>query len=213
VVVSSNSNRACFRSARACDLTALHLSFELPIARVVLVGALFVIPGPAQLHAQFSRSLALDATLGGARGSGGEFFDRGIVGARIALSMRGVKSARTVPFVEVAMDWLSVETGHNTVCYSSPRGGCLQPYPAFAGPEITAGVMGLWSHVELRGGVGGGAYRRHGPRVGGLLGALDAAVFPFSRFGVVAGARAAMVPRYRGDVLWIVPWAAGFRVR
>jgi len=182
--------------------------------RVAFAAASVVAMSSRQVHAQSLRSLALDATLGGARGRGGEFYDRGIVGARIAMSMRGPQGAHIGPFVEVAMDWLSVGTASDAVCYLSPRGGCLQPYPAFAGPEITAGlVVGLRSHMELRGGIGGGAYVRDGPRVGGLLGQVDAAVFPFSHLGIVAGARAVVVPRYRGELLWTVPWAAGFRVR
>ena len=112
------------------------------------------------------------------------------------------------------MDWLSVATGHAAVCYLGPRGDCLESYPAFAGPEITGGLMvRLRSRLEVRGGVGMGAYRRDGPRVGGLLSQIDAAVFPFSSLGFVAGARAIVIPRYRGDRLWVIPWAAGVRLR
>ena len=112
------------------------------------------------------------------------------------------------------MDWISLTMGHKTVCYPSTRGGCIPPYPELAGPEI---VVGLMLHpgqkLEIRGGVGGAAYRADGLRVGGALAQLDVALFPARRIGIVGGVRAVVVPRYRKDQLSTFPWLLGLRVR
>jgi hypothetical protein len=166
------------------------------------------------LLAQSGPSLSADATIGGGAGRGGEFFDRGIGGARLALSIRGAKVARVAPYTELAMDWLSFGLGGDAICAIGPRGNCLPRFPALSGPEVTVGaVVRPGARLEVRGGVGGGAYQVANTRVGGVLGQVDAAVFPVQHVGVVVGGRAVIVPRYRGDRLWTLPWAVGLRFR
>ena len=50
-------------------------------------------------------------------------------------------------------------------------------------------------------------------RVGALVGQLDGAEFPLEHVGITLGVRPALLPRFRGDRLWIVPVSLGLRVR
>ncbi len=164
--------------------------------------------------AQSQRSFAFDATLGIGHGHGGEFRFRDIGGPRLAASVRTGPQRRVGAFAELAMDWISLTMGHTLVCYPSTRGGCIPAYPELAGPEL---VVGLMLHPgqkwEIRGGVGGAAYRVDGLRVGGALAQLDVALLPARRIGIVGGVRAVVVPRYRKDQLSTFPWLLGLRVR
>jgi len=169
---------------------------------------------PKPSAAQAPMTVAVDATFGAGVGKGGEFFDRTLPGARIAASIRRSGSTRVGFFGEVAMDWISIASGHAAVCYRSPRGGCLDSYPEFAGPTAVVGLIAQPIHLlELRLGVGGAAYTADGTRVAAALSQFDAALFPVTHVGLVAGARWIVVPRYRGDRLSVLPWMAGLRFR
>src|SRR4051794_33420988 len=96
----------------------------------------------------------------------------------------------------------------------SPRGGCLDSYPEFSGTTAIIGVFAQPAdELELRLGVGGGAYSADGPRVGAAVTQFDAALFPVRHVGVIAGARWIVVPRYHGERLSIAPWMLGLRFR
>lgn len=180
----------------------------------ILASVGFLLLSDHAVGAQSRPSLAAELTFGGGTGRGGEFRDRGNGGARLAMSVRGSCVKRVAPYAELAMDWLSLAMGHDAVCYPSSRGGCIKTYPQFAGPELTAGVIVRpVDQMEIRAGVGGGAYQADGPRVGGVLGQLDAAIFPVRRVGVVAGVRVVVLPRYQGERLGTNPWSIGIRVR
>lgn len=165
--------------------------------------------------AQSNPSFAVDATTGAGQGNGGEFFDRGIGGVRLAVSVSGTRDARLSPYVEIAKDWLALGMDHILICYPSTRGGCIKPYPDLRGIElILGGLLRPTPRVELRAGVGGGAFEAsEGPRVGGIVGQADATVRVSNHIGVLLGTRYVVLPRYIGDRLWTMPWAFGLRVR
>ena len=171
---------------------------------------------PSVVRPQRQPSFSFDATIGGGTGHGGEFYDRGIVGGRVAVSIRiaGSAGARVLPYGEIAMDWLAITMGHDALCVISPRGGCMQPFPELSGPSLSVGLLNRPKHwVELRGGLGTAAYTAEGTRVGAVSGSVDTALFPTDHIGVVVGTRLIVVPRYRRDRLWTNPWALGVRVR
>lgn len=166
-------------------------------------------PTPNQTAPRFE----IDASIGGGDGNGGEFRDRGLVGARFALSVRGRHSHRVAPFVELARDYVSLANGHDAVCLLSPRGGCVKPYPDFRAVELLSGaVLRPTTRAELRLGIGGGAF--HGfeePQVGGALVQADAALLVTRHFGLTVGTRYIAIPRFRGDRLWTMPTHFGLR--
>lgn len=179
----------------------------------LLVALVLVAEYPA--GAQSKPSFAVDATTGGGRGNGGEFFDRRIGGVRLAVSVSGSRDAKLGPYVEIAQDWLALGMGHKAICYESPRGGCIQPFPELRGPElILGGLLRPTPRVELRAGGGGGAFQlSEGPRVRGVVGQADASVRVSDHIGVLLGTRYVVLPRYLGDRLWTMPWAFGLRLR
>jgi hypothetical protein len=183
------------------------------IKTVLLVALVLVAEYP--VGAQSKPSFAVDATTGGGRANGGEFFDRGIGGVRLAVSVSGTRDARMSPYAEIAKDWLALGMGHITICYQSTRGGCVQPYPELRGIElILGGLLRPTPRVELRAGAGGGAFQApEGPRVGGIVVQADASVRASDHIGVLLGTRYVVLPRYIGDRLWTMPWAFGLRVR
>jgi hypothetical protein len=177
-----------------------------------------VVIGATPVAAQSSArsSITVDAALGSGRGHGGEYRDRSLFGARLALSIRRWHSPQSALFAEAAWDWLGWTRGHFLVCYPSSRGGCVPSYPELSGPTIIAGVAtDAWNHrIEGRAAVGGGAYRAApGPRVGAAIVQADAAWLPLRHVGLVVGARWILLPRYRGDKLTIIPWNVGLRIR
>ncbi len=164
--------------------------------------------------AQGQTTLAVDATLGAGTGNGGEFFDRDLIGVRLAASLRRSGPTRVGFFGEIALDALSLTSAHAAVCYPNPRGGCLDSYPELWGPTLTGGLLiRSTDQIEARLGVGGGAFVADGTRVGAAVIQADVAFFPVRHIGAIAGARWVAVPRYRGDRLSILPWAIGLRLR
>lgn len=180
---------------------------------LLFVALLLVAAYPA--GAQATQSFAVDATIGNGRANGGEFRDRHIGGVRLAASVSGSRDAKLSPYAEIARDWLALGMGHILICYESTRGGCIQPYPELRGMElIVGGLLRPTPRIELRAGVGGGAFHAsEGPQVGGIVVQADGTVRASDHIGVLLGTRYVVLPRYIGDRLWTMPWAFGLRVR
>jgi hypothetical protein len=87
-------------------------------------------------------------------------------------------------------------------------------FPTVGGSNLTlGGTFALASAVQLRAGLGAGAYSLDDTRVGGVLAEAEAAVFPVPYLGIVARARAVAIPRYRQDRLSLTHWLLGVRLR
>jgi len=184
------------------------------LRRLITIFACGFALGVERAAAQERITTAVDATVGGGFGNGGEFYDRSLQGARLAVSVRRSDPTRFGFFGELAIDALSITSSHVAVCYPSPRGGCLASYPDLLGPTLTGGlIVQRADRIEARLGVGGGAFVGDGVRLGAVVSQADVAVFPVTHIGVIAGTRWVVLPRYRGDHLTIVPWAIGIRIR
>ena len=182
--------------------------------RVAFIVGCALALGAGQAAAQARTTAAFDASLGAGFGKGGEFVDRDLVGARVAASVRRSSPAHVGFFGELAVEAISITTGHFTVCHPSSRGGCLRAYPELWGPTLTGGlIVQRADRIEARLGVGAGAFIADGTRVGAAVSQADMAVFPVTHIGLIAGARWVAIPRYRGDRLSIVPWTVGLRLR
>lgn len=185
---------------------------------LVFVGAtiagLLLKPVPAAAQGR-AVAVALDATTGNAFGSGGELRDRHLDGgARVAASVRYVRPRQLGVFAELAGDALGQSGVHLLNCIPNSRGGCMASYPEFVGATVVVGIIVQPSNqFELRGGIGGGVYGDNGTNVGTVVTEADVALFLFPHFGLLAGTRALVVPRYRGDRLWMIPWIVGVRIR
>jgi len=179
-----------------------------------LVAALSVIAVPVRAGAQAQVAVGVDASVGGARGAGGEFFDRRFAAARLAAHAR-VPLLRGVGFVaEVGYEWFGFVSGHKAICYPNPRGGCLPPFPAVGGPAALVGVsIEPTRAAELRAAIGTAAYNINDTRLGAIVGHVDAAFYPTAGFGFVGGARSIAIPRYQGDRLTVTQWFIGVRLR
>jgi len=181
---------------------------------IVVVVACGLALGPERAVAQRRTTIAVDATVGAGFGEGGEFYDRNLQGARIAASLRRSNQTRFGFFGEIAIDALSIGSGHVAVCYRNPRGGCLPAYPELWGPTATGGLIAQpTARIEARLGVGGGVFIADGTRLGAAVSQADITLFPVTHIGLIAGARWVAVPRYRGDRLSLLPWAIGIRLR
>jgi hypothetical protein len=69
------------------------------------------------------------------------------------------------------------------------------------------------SASEWRAAIGGGAYSADRTKVGAVVTQADVAAFPFVHVGFFAGVRALVMPSFRHDRLWMIPWMIGVRVR
>lgn len=185
-------------------------SFEL----LVLVGAL---TAATSVSAQSRLSATGEAAVALAHGGGGEYIARGIGGFQFAASVRFRRSGAVSAFGEIAKESLGVIAGADAICVGSSRGGCVPRYPTFSGVAATAGLLLRdGAGGEWRAGVGMGVFStddRGHTRVGALVGQLDGAEFPLDHVGITLGVRPALLPRFRGDRLWIVPVWLGVRVR
>lgn len=179
----------------------------------LLVGGLVLTPHRAD--GQSRTSLAFDATLARAKGSGGEFSNRELMGGRIALSVSRSRATNLAFFGELSMDVLYEGMGTAAICRPSSRGGCLGDFPELSGPAAVIGVSTESSDqvMQLRLGFGGGAYAKEKTRVGALVSQMDGAIFPTSHLGMVLGARWVAVPRFRSDRLSLLQWSFGVRIR
>ncbi|HEY9228536.1 MAG TPA: hypothetical protein VIP11_17915 [Gemmatimonadaceae bacterium] len=157
---------------------------------------------------------SVELSTGTALGGGGVFRDRDLYGARVAVGFRVLRPGSFAVFADLVGDAVGFETGHTADCRPSPRGGCLESYPTFAGAHGLVGIMGQPNGaVEWRAAIGGGAYRGDGATVGGVVAQADVGIFPFSHLGGFAGVRTIVIPRFRHDRLWMIPWMIGVRVR
>lgn len=175
-----------------------------------------VLASTTPASAQPRLTVSAEVTFTGGVARGGEYTARDKRGARAAVSVRSASRAKVTPYIEVATHAWSLNTGYDLTCPINAQGQCIPNYPDFAGPELLAGV--LWRpepKLELRSAVGMGGYRGGvgGARVGGATAAVDGALFLTNRWGVVAGARALVVPNYRGAYLSSVPVVIGVRFR
>jgi hypothetical protein len=181
---------------------------------LVLVGAL---TAATSVSAQSRVSATGEAAMALGHGGGGEYRERGIGGFQFAASVRFRRSAAVSVFGEITRESLGFIAGGDAICVVSPHGGCVPRYPSFGGVAATAGLLFRdGADGEWRAGVGMGAFStddRGHTRVGALLGQLDGAEFPFEHVGITLGVRSVLLPRFRGDRLWIVPVSLGLRVR
>jgi len=179
----------------------------------LLVGGLVLTP--CRAYGQSRTSLAFDASVGAAQGSGGEFRDRDLMGARVTLSVSRSRATSLAFFGELSMDVLAIAQGHKLDCIPNPRGGCLDAFPELAGPAALVGVSTETPDhlLQWRIGFGGGAYANEKTRVGALVGHADGAILPTSHLGMVLGARLVVIPRFRSDRLSLLQWSLGVRIR
>jgi hypothetical protein len=181
---------------------------------IVVLAALAFVVSPLAAQS-FRLQPSVELSIGDAFGSGGVYRDRHLEGgARLAVGLRAVRPQSFGMFVEAAGDALDVAADHLTDCPPSPRGGCLRWYPAFAGVSGVVGVIGQpTSTSEWRAAIGGGAYGADGTKVGAVVTQADFGAFPFEHVGFFAGARAIVIPNFRHDRLWMIPWMIGMRAR
>src|SRR5688572_2616364 len=77
---------------------------------------------------------SLEISTGDAFGSGGVYRYRHLDGGgRIAVGLRVARPQSIGGFVEIAGDALDMGADYLLDCAPNPRGGCLEPYPAFVG--------------------------------------------------------------------------------
>ncbi|MEQ1689770.1 MAG: hypothetical protein ABMA00_00685 [Gemmatimonas sp.] len=180
----------------------------------LLTGAIALVAIAASAGAQQRIRLTLDATVGAGFGKGGEYRSRSIGGARVAVSTRFQSATGWNPFGELSLDGLSLGLIRGVGCQLNARGACVKPYPELIGATAVLGVATtLASRVDLRFGVGAGAYTADGTHAGAAIAQTDITAYAFDTVGLVAGVRWVVVPQYRGDRLTILPWMIGLRVR
>jgi hypothetical protein len=183
----------------------------------LIAGAVFVIAvfSPPMLHAQSRTSFAVDLSLGGGVGSGGEYHSTDVITARIAGSLTHQPAQGVGKFLELAAEPLGSLEGDKLTCVPSSRGGCTPRFPDFSSVTLLAGVISgrTNGHVELRAGLGGGIASFEHTRVGVLVGQADVAFFPIRHAGIVLAGRSHIIPRFRGDHLTTRVILVGLRFR
>ena len=175
---------------------------------------------PHYARAQAEHRWNSDVTIGGAIVEGGKFFNNpGKAVAHLSIANRVLQRGRFATYLEAGYDWFGafglVGADPDVTCVGDhPAGGCAPPYPNVAGPSASVGLLfAPVPRVETRVGVGGAAYSVDGTRVGAAIGQLDAALVSAAHFGLVLGARFAVIPGYRHDRLTLLPLLIGLRVR
>ena len=180
----------------------------------VAVSCLSLLSG--QLAAQSLRlERSVEFSTGNAYGSGGIYRGRDLDGGlRVSAGLRLLRADSMGAFIDVSAEALDMKSTKLSDCPPSPRGGCLRYYPRVVGVGALVGVIRQpWNTLEWRAALGGGAYAADGTLVGAILTQGDIGVFPFPRVGVFAGARGIVIPSYRHDRLWMIPWMIGVRLR
>ena len=146
-------------------------------------------------------------------GKGGDYYERSMFGIRMGVSARHWLSANVGVVAELAGETLSMNGSHTDICILNSTGGCKDRYPHFSGGTGTVGlIVAPSSEVEMRVSAGGGVYTK-GSRAAALVGDADVVAFVGSHVGIVVGMRGILLPDYRGDRLWEVPFTIGVRVR
>jgi len=186
----------------------------------LVLGCALEVGLPRYVSGQASHGWSADVTVGGATVNSSEFLNEiGKAAAHVAIADRVLQRGRFTAYAEAGYDWLGkfymIGANSDLVCVvDRPSGGCRPDFPDVTGPSASIGL--LWApftRVEIRVGVGGGAYSVDNTRVGAGIGQLDAGVFPGAHLGLILGARFAVIPRYRHDRLTMVPVLLGLRVR
>jgi hypothetical protein len=187
----------------------------LMLVRVISCFVVAAAFSPDLLSAQSPASAVVEIAAGAGAGLGGEYDDRGMPALHVAASVRFRQAGTMAAFAELSADWL--DRGHKLSCRLGPTGSCIPWYPGLTGVAATIGVIARpKDQIEFRLGAGAGIYEANTePRtgVGAIVGQLDAAFFPWPRLGLVAGGRAIVLPRFRGNLLAVVPVTAGIRIR
>jgi hypothetical protein len=182
---------------------------------VIVAVALFRAPAAS---AQSLGSAAVEASIGTAEGRGGEFVDRSFAAAHIAASGVVPITPDVGFFLALGYDWFGFFAApRGDICRvnpASPGSGCLPSFPTIGGSNLVLGTtVALGTTVELRAGIGGGAYSLNGTRIGGTLAEGDAALYPLPYLGIVVNARTIALPRYRQDRLSLTHFLLGVRLR
>jgi hypothetical protein len=167
---------------------------------------------------QALRSLALDARAGIVQGRGGDFVDRGLGAAQVDVSGAVPIGRNAGVYVSLGYDWFGpIIPSYGDTCRirpGNPSGGCLPSFPAGGGSTLTiGGAFALGTALELRAGLGAGAFSLANTRVGGVLAEGEAAFFPMAGLGIVARTRSVAIPRYHGDRLGLAHLSLGLRFR
>jgi hypothetical protein len=107
--------------------------------------------------------------------------------------------------------------GDDASCRLTPAGECVPEYPSLT----SVGALAGWEAGRRRG--GGGAslravagpayYHAEGAKALGLQARVDLATMPVFRVALVASARGALMPRFRGDRLTLGALGVGVRVQ
>ena len=159
----------------------------------------------------------MDAAIGVSEGRGGNFVDRGGGAARIAASGVVPIMGNAGLFVALSYDWFGFVGIRGETCIvdvANPSGGCLPPFPTSRSINLTlGGVFALAPAVELRAGLGAGAYDVDHTTSGALSAQAEATVFPAPYLGLVASARSVAISRHRQDRLGATQWLVGVRLR
>lgn len=208
----SNANA----EANALDFTRESCFMKAPYRFVVAAGIGMLLRAPSA-SAQVLRSVAMDATIGTAEGRGGDFVDRNFAAAHFAVSGVVPVAPKVGFFIALGYDWFGFfAAGHGDTCRINPGSpsGCVPKFPTVGGSNLTlGGTFALASAVQLRAGLGAGAYSFDDTRIGAALAEAEAAVFPVPYLGIVARARTVAIPRYRQDRLSLAHWLLGVRLR
>ena len=167
------------------------------------------------LCAQSAVSASAEIAVGGGKGFGGEYVDRGIPTARLAASIRLSRTPTASVFAELSADWL--DRGHKLSCSLDSRLMCIPWYPGLTGVAATGGVIRRPNaNTELRVAAGAGFYKANEePRTAttAVIAQADAALFFSPHLGLTAGARAVVLPAFRGNLLAFIPVTVGARIR
>lgn len=185
--------------------------FYRAIALVLVASVLSLEP----LLAQSMVSASAEIAVGVGKGVGGEYVDRSMPTMRFTAGARFRQTRTTGVFAELSVDWL--DRGHKLSCPLNSSGQCIPWYPGLTGVAATSGVVRRPSATtEFRLGAGAGFYSpTQEPRTAkaAMIGQVDVAVLASHRVWLTAGARAIVLPAFRGNLLAFIPATVGLRVR
>jgi hypothetical protein len=148
-----------------------------------------------------AKALAIDGALGGGHGwRGGERVDRGLITGDLLVATRvaGNTGQGFVLGAEVSRYW---QVNGDLLCLAAPDGGCIPQYPGFGALNAVVGFQ--WQCLRILGGPGyyTAYFDRHTTSSHSLgVGArTDVAVRLLQNISAIVVARAAWVPRVRGQ--------------
>lgn len=166
--------------------------------------------------AQERATFALQLGRGWGDGSGGDFVASHSEGVEVGISLRVPTFARKLAGVaQVEFDGRSDNQNSIRICsISATSSSCVSTFPHFAGSSLAGGIM-FTPHprIELRAVAGPGLYAANNGTVLGIMGGVDAAVFPLNWLGVAGGWKHVVIPDYLGQRLQVARGFVGVRVR